>query len=270
MDILQKPHVVMVPYPAMGHYIPFLDLRLKGPVEEARKAAGLDIHLVGLFPPKAIEGLPEGRESMDLLPSKSSLDIISLVENLEQPFDGWFQQQGSRRPVCIISDMFIDWTVRSSERHKIPRVVFYTMGSFSTSIFHAVCRSISTNTLRKAGDTVIVDNILSCPLIFTKDQMPARYFNSDSADPMLNFVAGKMQSITKRWGVLVNTFDGLEPRYLQHLKSIINGRPLWSVGPVLPSEGSAHTRGKMADISEEKVMQWCLVWKPSLLITRAN
>ncbi|GLJ07765.1 hypothetical protein SUGI_0073770 [Cryptomeria japonica] len=287
MDLQQKPHVVMVPYPAMGHCIPSLDLvkllashsltvtyvtthtiaqRLKGPVDEARKAAGLDIHLVGLCPPKGIEGLPEGRESMDLVSSKYSLDIISLVESLEQPFDGWFQQQGSRRPVCIISDMFIDWTVRSSERHNIPRVVFYAMGAFPTSIFHAVCSSISTNTLRKEGDSVIVDNIPSSPLTFTKDQIPARYFNPDSADPMLKFVTGKMQSITKCWGVLVNTFDDLETRYLQHLKNTISGRPLWSVGPVLPSEGSSHTRGKMADISEEKLLQWLDSQSPSSVL----
>ncbi|GLJ07770.1 hypothetical protein SUGI_0073840 [Cryptomeria japonica] len=277
MDTLQKPHVVLVTFPAMGHSIPSLDLakllashsltvsyvttrtierRLRGLMDESPQAAVLDIQLVGLSPQSAIEAIAEGRESMDLLPNGSSLAVISFIKSLREPFEQWAEEQGSRRPVCIISDMFIDWTVHSAERFGSVRVVFAPFGAFGTSVFHAICNSITTNTLRKEGDSVIIDNILSSPLKFTKEHMPRRFLESDSADTRLSILIGMMQSLTKCWGMLVNTFDELEPRYLQHLKNLLNGKPLWSVGPVVPLGGIANTRGKKSDISEQKLVQW--------------
>lgn len=37
----------------------------------------------------------------------------------------------------------------------------------------------------------------------------------------------------KSWGALINTFYSLEPLYVDHLRTI-SGRPVWSVGPLLP------------------------------------
>ncbi|GLJ07788.1 hypothetical protein SUGI_0074080 [Cryptomeria japonica] len=76
MNTLQKPHVALVTFPAMGHSIPSLDLarllashtlavsyvttrstaqRLRGLMDESRQAADLDIQLVGLSPPTALK-----------------------------------------------------------------------------------------------------------------------------------------------------------------------------------------------------------------------
>ncbi|GLJ06295.1 hypothetical protein SUGI_0035630 [Cryptomeria japonica] len=239
MNTSRKPHVVMVTYPAMGHSIPSLDLarllashslavsyvttrtiaqRLRGLMDESRQAADLDIQLVGLSPPKAIEGLPEGRESMDLLPRKSSLVVHSFVESLREPFERWLEEQGSRGPVCIFSDMCIDWTVQSAERFGNISVIFAPCGAFGTSVFHAICGCITANTLRKEGDSVIIDGILSSAVKFSKEQMPERFLQPDPADMGIRFLMGKMQSVSKCWGMLVNTFDNLEPRYHTHLK----------------------------------------------------
>ncbi|XP_057847176.2 anthocyanidin 3-O-glucosyltransferase 4 [Cryptomeria japonica] len=152
--------------------------------------------------------------------------------------------------------MFVDWIVHSAERFGTVRVVFAPFGAFGTSVFHAICNSITTNTLRKEGDSLIIDNILSSPLKFTKEQTPGLFLEPDSADTRLSFIMGVMQSLTKCWGMLVNTFDELEPRYLQHLKNILNGKPLWSVGHVVPLGCIANTRGKKSDISEHKLVQW--------------
>ncbi|XP_057847168.2 probable UDP-glucosyl transferase 73B6 [Cryptomeria japonica] len=273
----------MVTFPAMGHCIPSLDLarllashslavsyittrtiaqRLQGLMDESSQ----HIQLVGLSPPNAIEGMPEGRESMDLIPRKSASVVISFVESLRDPFERWVEEQGSRRPVCIFSDLFIDWTVHSAERFGTIRVIFAPCGAFGTSVFHAILGSITTNTLRKEGDIVILDGILSSAIKFTKEQMPERFLQLDLADPSIRFLMGTMRSISKCWGMLVNTFDELEPRYLQHLKNILNGKPLWSVGPVVPLGCIANTRGKTADISEHKLVQWLDSKSPSSVI----
>ncbi|KAH9291923.1 hypothetical protein KI387_042888 [Taxus chinensis] len=271
----------------MGHCIPSLDLakllashclavsyvttptiarRLEGPVDESRQVSGLDIRLVGLTPPSAIEGVPEGRESMDLLPPESTIPVFSFVENLRLPFDSWMENQGVCRPVCIISDMFIDWTVQSSERFQIPRVVFATCGAFGTSVLHAVCDALSKNALKQEGDCIIVENVVSSALIFTREQIPGRYFDADQADPRLKILMGKMESISKCRGILFNSFDGLESRYLQYWIELLSGKPIWSVGPVIPLGCNAFMRGKSADISEDMLLQWLDAQRPRSVV----
>ncbi|GLJ06294.1 hypothetical protein SUGI_0035620 [Cryptomeria japonica] len=193
---------------------------------------------------------------MDLLPRKSGPIVLSFIESLRDPFERWVEEQGIRRPVCILSDLFINWTVHSAERFGTIRVIFAPCGAFGTSVFHAIFGSITTNTVRKEGDSVIVDGILSSAVKFTKEQMPDRLLQLDQSDPGRRFLTGKMQSMSKCWGMLVNTFDELEPHYLQHLENILNGKPLWSVGPVVPLGCIANQRGKAADISEDKLVQW--------------
>ena len=151
----QKPHVVLVPFPAMGHSIPFLDLarllalhgaavscvttranasRLEGAMAESQ-SAGLDICSVLLTTP-AVEGLPEGRESADVLPPELIDLLFSFAEKLAEPFERWLHQQlqheqeetGRSPPVCIISDIMMPWTIQIGEKYGVPRVLFNMRG----------------------------------------------------------------------------------------------------------------------------------------------
>jgi len=95
MKGFQKPHVVAVPFPPLGHSIPFLDLakllalqgavvsyvttpanasRLGEALAEAQ-SVGLDIRAV-VLPTPAVEGLQEGRERADVIPSPMSFSIL--------------------------------------------------------------------------------------------------------------------------------------------------------------------------------------------------
>ncbi|XP_057867581.2 UDP-glycosyltransferase 73C7-like [Cryptomeria japonica] len=65
--------------------------------------------------------------------------------------------------------------------------------------------------------------------------------------------------------MLINTFEQLEPEYLQHLRKQIGN--VWSVGPVLPPSSSGRaSRGKMAGIGEEKLLQWLESQNPSSVV----
>ncbi|KAH9312517.1 hypothetical protein KI387_027552 [Taxus chinensis] len=99
-----KPHVAAVPFPALGHTIPILDMatllashgltvsyvttpanvsRVQQPILEAA-AKGLDIRLV-VLPAPAVRGLPEGHESSDQIPAESTDLIRELAEKLQHP-----------------------------------------------------------------------------------------------------------------------------------------------------------------------------------------
>ncbi|GLJ55186.1 hypothetical protein SUGI_1184250 [Cryptomeria japonica] len=105
---MQKPHVVAVPFPALGQFIPFLHLakllsshgiavsyvttpgltpgnvsRLQSLLVQ-RLNDGLDVRLV-VLPTPAVEGL-QGQESTDLLSPESDDLIFELAESLQHPF----------------------------------------------------------------------------------------------------------------------------------------------------------------------------------------
>ncbi|GLJ07814.1 hypothetical protein SUGI_0074570 [Cryptomeria japonica] len=217
MDGFLKPHVVVLAFPALGHSIPLLDLsrliasqgltasyvttpanvsRFQDSVVEAVNN-GIDMRLV-VLPTPPVDGLPEGRESVDLLPKASHGLIFALASKLQKPFNAWmerqFQRQGAAAPVCVVF-----------ERHEI------------------------------AQD----------------------FFNIE--DLTLDIVLRILQSIGKGCsGLIFNTFEELEPAYVEHLRNL-TGKPVWAIGPLLPPNyfsGAAKGRGKKADVEVDELVQW--------------
>lgn len=284
MNVSTKPHVVLVPFPALGHSIPFLDLarllalhgatvsyvttpanasRLEGAMAEAQ-SAGLAVSAV-VLPTPAVEGLPEGRESTDVLPSELVGLLVNLAEKLAEPFERWLHQQlqqdqeqktGPSPPVCIISDILMLWTLQIGEKYGIRRVLFNTCGAFALTLLYSVSSSLSKNALQKEGDIIILSMNLPSPLRFNKNEIASNFFEPDMSNPLQHFVIRCLQSLSQGWGMLINTFEDLEPVHLRHMRSL-TGKPILSIGPVLPPIFAGKTcRGKMADISEDELVRW--------------
>ena len=58
------------------------------------------------------------------------------------------------------------------------------------------------------------------------------------------------------WGMLINTFEDLEPAYLRHLRSL-TGKPIWSIGPALPPSYAGKTgRGELEDVKKDELVLW--------------
>ncbi|GLJ07754.1 hypothetical protein SUGI_0073630 [Cryptomeria japonica] len=271
-----KPHVVAVPFPALGHTIPLLNFAISlassglaitcvttaanAPRLKLRMAhafsSGLDIRLL-VLPTPLVEGLPEGVESFDqVLPEHCGL-IYDLVVKLEQPFNHWLEAQieGMDPPVCIMHDVLLGWTMEVPQEHNITRVVFNTYGAFALTLLRSAWLSSSHNALEKEGDTILLSLDLSTPLRLHKHEIDTMLF-----DPLMLEVIGRLKSLNQGGGMLINTYEQLEPEYLQHLGNL-TGKKVWSIGPVLPSTcfGGVvkdSNRGKMVDISEDKLLQW--------------
>lgn len=291
MKGFQKPHVVLVPFPALGHSIPFLDLakllalhgatvsyvttpanvsRLEGAMAEAQ-SAGLDICAV-VLPTPAVEGLQEGRESAEVIPS---VDVLfNLAKKLAEPFERWFHQQfqedeeetARSRPICIISDIFMLWTLHTGEKYGVPRVLFNTCGAFAMTLLDSVLASISHNALQKEGDSVVLSVNLPSPVRLNKKEIATGYFQPDKSNARLQFGMQCILSLSRGWGMLINTFEELEAPYLRHLRSL-TGKPIWSIGPVLAARFAGKAgRGKMADISEDELVQWLDSQRPRSVV----
>ncbi|GLJ07792.1 hypothetical protein SUGI_0074160 [Cryptomeria japonica] len=243
MNGFKKPHIVAVPFPALGHFIPFLDLakllasngltvsyvttpanvsRLQGYLVQALND-GLDIRLVAL-PTPAVEGL-QGCESNDLLPLESRSLIFELAKKLQNPFGIWmeqqFHQQTATPPVCIVYDMFMGWAVDTAQKFNIRCILFNTCGAFAISLIHSISCSILQNTLEKDGeDSLVLSLNMPRPVRLFKHEVSPAYFNPDLSSSIQRFVRQCHQEIGKCSGTLINTFHDLEPLYVQHLKTL--------------------------------------------------
>jgi hypothetical protein len=292
----QKPHVVLVPFAALGHSIPFLDLarllalhgaavsyittpanasRLEGAMAEAQ-SAGLDISAI-VLPTPAVEGLPEGCESTDVLPRELIGPFVKFTEKLAEPFERWLHQQlqrdeeqeketGRSPPVCIISDIVMLWTLQIGEKYGIARFLFNTFGAYAMTLLYSVSASISQSALQKEGDSVVLSMNLPSPLRLNKNEIAANFFEPDMSNPPQHLLVRCLQSLSHGCGMLINTFEDLEPEYLKHMRRL-TGKPIWSIGPVLPPSFAGKAgRGKMADISEDELVRWLDSQRPRSVV----
>ncbi|GLJ07753.1 hypothetical protein SUGI_0073620 [Cryptomeria japonica] len=272
----EKPHVVAVPFPALGHAIPLLEYcnllasyglavtfvttAANAPSLKLQMAhaisSGFDIRLT-VLPTPQVEGLPKGVESFEQVPSEQTDLIFDLVANLEHPFNRWLEGQleGREAPVCIMHDVLLGWNMELAQKQNIVKVAFDTYGAFALTLLRSAWLSYSHNALKEEDDSFVLSLGLPTPLRLHKHEIHSVMFQ---AMPMKR--TGRIHSAIQGWGMLVNMFEELEPEYLQHLRNL-TGKKVWSIGPVLPSacfEGAVRvsTQGKMADISEDKLLQW--------------
>ncbi|CAN6286475.1 unnamed protein product [Urochloa humidicola] len=137
-----KLNVVLFPWLAFGHLIPYLELakRLaaKGHavtfLSTPRNIARLPpvpahlsprIRLVSL-PPPAVEGLPEGAESTaDVPPEKNEL-IKKALDGLAAPFAAFLAgaAAGGRRPDWVVIDFSHSWVPAIAGEHGVPCAAF--------------------------------------------------------------------------------------------------------------------------------------------------
>ena len=97
---------------------------------------------------------------------------------------------------------------------------------------------------------------------FTKSQLPI-------PDPKLNFLGEQIVAAEKdTYGVVINTFEELEPEYVQGVKELRNGK-LWCIGPVSlcnRAKSDKFERGNKASIGEEQCLNWLDSHEPNSVL----
>jgi len=249
-----KHHVVMFPFMGQGHIIPFLELAkllakrtgfaitiantplnirsLRPKIESA--GAGLDIRLAELPFSSAAHGLPPQTENTDSLPRHLFLLLLEASEHLEPHFERLIrrisQEEGGRLPLCIISDMFSGWTLDVGNRLGIPRIQFLTSGAYGTSVFYSLCTHLP-HTKTSADEFVLPD----MPHVTVhRSQLAPNIKTATGSDPWSLIINRQISRNVRSWGSICNTFEELEHSSLQHMRKS-NGRPVWAVGPILPT-----------------------------------
>ncbi|KAL9155719.1 hypothetical protein ABFS82_09G023700 [Erythranthe guttata] len=247
------PHFVIFPFMAQGHTIPLIYLarllrRRSAAITIFTTAAnsppiratlrGVDgVSVVELPFPENIDGVPPGVENVDKLPSLSSFfPFVKSTKLMQNSFEQALETLDP--PVsCIVSDVFLDWTLRSARRFGVPRLCFYVTGQFSFTMYQIFLRERPHAAVDSLDEPFPVPGFPHLTLT-RNDSEPPFNDTEPSAGPFMAMVFEHMESVRMSQGVVVNSFYEMEKRYVDHWNENI-GPKAYCLGPLCLAAAAA-------------------------------
>lgn len=226
--------------------------RFKYVVSRDAESSELRIQFLELPFPCEEAGLPEGCDNLDLLPSMDlAPNLFVAASMLREPVEKLLEEL-SPRPCCIISDMCLPWTTQIAARFRIPKIIYQAVSCFCLLCLGCLHLSNVLGSVTSDKEYFVVPG-LPDRIEFTKAQLPL------PQDPNLkNFIDQMMESDLLSYGVIVNTFEELEPAYIKAYREAKRGK-VWCIGPVsLCNKGKLDKieRGNKPSIDEYDCLKW--------------
>ncbi|XP_059306976.1 UDP-glycosyltransferase 73C3-like [Lycium ferocissimum] len=279
-------HFLLIPLMSQSHIIPLTDFakllalhgvnvsiittplnaqKYKSIITHARKT-NLKIQLIPLHFPSQEVGLPQGCENLDTLSSPELFKDFFLASGMmQEPLEKLIQDL-EPKPSCIISTSPLTWTQQVANKFKIPRYVFDTISCFTLYCSHILNQTKIQETLVLDSDSFLVPNVPH-KIEFTKAQLPfdSRKQSSQDMESILDQIK-KSQYLAR--GTLINTFEELEPWYVDAYKKVVN--KVFCIGPVSLCNKEMDEmvdRGNKASIDEHcDYLNWLDSIKPKSVI----
>jgi UDP-glucoronosyl and UDP-glucosyl transferase len=263
---------VLVPLAAQGHLIPMVDIAhllanhgvqvslVTTPANAARirpiidrvKELNLPIQFVELNFPTAKFGLPDGCESMELMPRGSFRNFFDAVYSLGEPLKHFLKGLDST-PDCMIADMSNAWTGPVARRFGIPRVIFHGPSCFYISAtYNLEKRKVYDRVPNRLEFITVPDFPVE---VKTNWMQTPGFFNFPGFEDIRRMVVEE-ESIAD--GVVVNTFTELENPFIENHERMI-GKRVWTIGPTClynKEIGTKTIRGNKDTIDQNQVLTW--------------
>ncbi|KAL6503602.1 hypothetical protein OROGR_025525 [Orobanche gracilis] len=290
MGGVMKEHVVMLPFMAQGHLIPFLALAnkinqrfgftitiattpinvryLRTAISNDKDKVDASIHLFELKFDSREHGLPPNTENTEALPLHQIVTLFISSTSLELPFRALIQditERDGRPPLCIISDLFMGWANEVARSCSTLNVTFTTSGAYGTAAYISLWQHLPHKKNIKDG---VYFNLPGFPdsYNFHVNHLHRFLRAADGTDSWSRFLQPQIGYSLNSFGWLCNTSEEIEPLGLDILRKYTKRR-VWSIGPLVPLSmmspssrsrvigGGRHT-GKEPGLSAEKCCQW--------------
>lgn len=275
----RKPHVLIIPFPAQGHLLPLLDL--------ARHLSTLDAFAITvattpknlpllspllstcpsiqplLLPFPSHPSLPPGVENTkDLPPSLRSFRLfMANLANLRPPLLDWATSGLAHPPTSIISDFFLGWTNGLAKELGVPRLTFSPSAAFTLSIGRETWATMRRPPPSAAEDEAAA-YVMPFPALpgspsFSWREMSPLYRAHEEGEAVSEALRDGFVANMESWGLVFNTFRGLEGEYVDHLRRLLGHERVWAVGPLSALVGgSSEDRGGASSVPVAELMAW--------------
>ncbi|XVE60043.1 hypothetical protein DITRI_Ditri05aG0095100 [Diplodiscus trichospermus] len=273
----ERENVVMFPFMAQGHIIPFLALALE--IEKTRNCkitfvnTPLNIKkLRSSLPPNSSiqlleipfnsseHGLPPNTENCDVVPYHFVVRLLEASASLRTVFkqliEDIIQKEEGHRPLCIIGDIFFGWTAGVAQELGVFHAVFSGAGGFGLACYYSIWLNLPQKEVKQpAGDHFLLPDFPEASKI-ELSQLPLTMSEADGTDSWSIFHGKYLPEWAKSGGILFNTVEELDHTGLMYFKRKL-GRPVWPIGPILLSvENRSTVAGREAGITPEFCKAW--------------
>ncbi|XP_039116761.1 LOW QUALITY PROTEIN: UDP-glycosyltransferase 73C4-like [Dioscorea cayenensis subsp. rotundata] len=280
-----KPHFILIPWMAQGHFIPMIDIArllslhsvfvtvITTPGNTSRISSTisrlLPVHFTTLSFPSTATGLPPGCENLDSVPSRDlARNFYNAAKLLRQPLEHHLVPPPLHQAASSPALASLGFTPS-------PKNSTFQDSSFKASpasLFSAITTLAFSNPMRLFP---LLSNLFfylisqqqqqQQQLMITKSELP-KFF--DKSSEFYDIYKELQEGENSADGIIVNSFDELEPEYAEFLAKATKKR-VWTVGPVsLSSEDKLDVseRGNKADINEEDCLHWLNTQVPGSVI----
>ncbi|KAH6820076.1 hypothetical protein C2S53_013650 [Perilla frutescens var. hirtella] len=225
--------------------------RFSSTIDQAVQS-GLSIRLLKIRFPTAEAGLPPGCESADTLPSPDLLpNFAAAINMLQHPLEHMLQHLHPI-PSCIISDKLLTWTAEICSKLQLARIVFDGMSCFTQVVTQNLYISKIYQTV--SPDEPFVVPGLDDEIELTRAQLPGLFNPGPKHVP--GFRERVRETEGQAYGVVVNSFEELEKRYVEEFKKLRGGR-VWCIGPLsLYDLERERERSRSASIDNDRCLKW--------------
>ncbi|XP_057441528.1 crocetin glucosyltransferase 3-like [Lotus japonicus] len=267
-------HIVMAPFLAHGHLIPFLALARQIQertsftitiattplnIQHLRSAiSSNNIRLAELTFNSTQHGLPPNIENTEKLPLTDIIKIFHASLNLEAPLRSLISQitqEEGHPPLCIISDVFLGWVTNVAKSLGTKNITFTTCGGYGTLAYISIWSHLPHR--KTDSDEFWVPGFPES-YRFHRTQLHRYLRAADGSDSWSRFFTPQIELSARSDGWICNTVEEIEPLGLQLLRKYLQ-LPVWTVGPLLPPatlKGSKHRAGKEPGIALEACIEW--------------
>ncbi|KAF8021691.1 hypothetical protein BT93_G1979 [Corymbia citriodora subsp. variegata] len=235
---------------AHGHTLPSLDickalagLGVKVTIITTAKNAPLILSMVSNYSeislrtiqfPRVPE-LPEGCENTADLPSMALLvPFLKATKSMRPAFECVLREmsEAGSRPLCVISDFFLGWTLEVCQSFGIPRIVFHGMGVLSMVISKAAYGNFPSLLAMPDSDPIRLP--MSVPFAVYKRDISDLERCKVPDDPLLPIIVESGEADVNSAGLIINSFEELEGDYVAALERFYcKGATAWWIGPAL-------------------------------------
>ncbi|XP_062083199.1 UDP-glycosyltransferase 92A1-like [Humulus lupulus] len=279
MSETENRNIVLFPFMAQGHIIPFLALahrlsqarnnyytvtlvttQLNIPQLRLSLPPNSSIHVVGIPFSGDGYGIPSGVENTDSLPYHLMPNFFEASLSLKPHFrklisDLCSNPNGRHRPLCIITDMFFSWTEEVASEFGVFNAIFCGCGGFGLACFYSLWMNLPhrSDGAAMSGDEISLPDFPEAGKIHVT-QMSESLQVADGTDKFYNVLRKLLLSWSKADAIVFNTVEQLEQRNgLAYFRRMMGKDMVLSIGPIFsPITRSEKTTG----ITSEKCIKW--------------